>query len=175
MMDEAELKHAIEALLFSANEPLSARRLRELLGLDDARVARRLTEELREEFAAAGRGFQIEEVAGGYRMFSNPAYAPQVEGLRRAERRAKLSQAALETLAIIAYKQPIHRADIEAIRGVAADAVLRNLQDAGLVRVVGRADILGRPFLYGTTRRFLEFFGLNSLADLPKADELQAP
>lgn len=174
-MDEAELKRIIEALLFAADEPLTVRRLRELLGLEDARVARRLVEELREELAAARRGIQIEEVAGGYRMFSNRAYAAHVEQLHRAERRARLSQAALETLAIIAYKQPIHRADIEAIRGVQADAVLRNLQEAGLIRIVGRAEVLGRPFLYGTTKRFLELFGLNSLEDLPKADELQIP
>jgi len=175
MMDEQELKHAAEALLFAADEPLSARRLREILGLEDARVARRLVEELRDEFAAARRGVQIEEIAGGYRMLSNRAYAAQVEQLHRAERRARLSQAALETLAIVAYKQPIHRADIEAIRGVQVDAVLHNLQEQGLVRVVGRADILGRPFLYGTTRRFLELFGLASLDELPKAEELQIP
>ncbi len=174
-MDEAELKHVIEALLFSADEPLTVRRLRELLGLEDARVARRLVEELREEFVAGRRGVQVEEVAGGYRMLSNRDYAPQVEQLHRAERRARLSQAALETLAIVAYKQPVHRADIEAIRGVQADAVIHNLQEAGLIRVVGRADVLGRPFLYGTTKRFLELFGLASLEDLPKADELQIP
>ena len=174
-MDDQELKHVIEGLLFAADEPLTARRLREILGLDDARVARRLVEELREEYAAARRGIQIEEVAGGYRMFSNRDYAAQVEQLHRAERRAKLSQAAMETLAIVAYKQPVHRADIEAIRGVQVDAVLHNLQDYGLIRVTGRAEVLGRPFLYGTTRRFLEVFGLNSLDDLPKADELPMP
>ncbi len=174
-MDEQELKHVIEALLFAADEPLTARRLRDILGLEDARVARRLAEELRDEFAAARRGVQIEEVAGGYRMLSHRDYAAQVEQLHKAERRARLSQAALETLAIVAYKQPIHRADIEAIRGVQVDAVLRNLQDAGLVRVVGRADVLGRPFLYGTSKRFLELFGLASLDDLPKAEELQIP
>lgn len=174
-MDEQELKNIIEALLFAADESLSVRRLREILGLEDARVARRLVEQLREEYAAARRGIQIEEVAGGYRMLSNRDYAAQVEQLQKAERRARLSQAALETLAIIAYKQPIHRADIESIRGVQADAVLRSLQDLGLVRVVGRADVLGRPYLYGTTRRFLELFGLKSLDDLPKVEELQIP
>ncbi len=174
-MDEAELKHVAEALLFAADEPLSVRRLREILGLEDARVARRIVEELREEYATTKRGIQVEEVAGGYRMLSNRDYAGQVEGLHRAERRAKLSQAALETLAIIAYKQPIHRADVEAIRGVQVDAVLHNLQEQGLVRVVGRADVLGRPFLYGTTKRFLELFGLPSLDGLPKVEELQIP
>lgn len=174
-LDEQELARAVEALLFAADEPLTVRRLRDILRLEDARVARRIVEALREEYAAARRGIQIEEVAGGYRMFSNKGFAPHVEQLRKAERRARLSQAGLETLAIIAYKQPVHRADIEAIRGVQVDAVLHNLQDYGLIRVTGRAEVLGRPFLYGTTRRFLEVFGLNSLDDLPKADELPMP
>jgi len=174
-MDEQALKPMIEALLFAADEPLPVRRIREILTLEDARVARRIVEELREEYAAARRGVQIEEVAGGYRMLSNSEYAPQVGQLHKAERRARLSQAALETLAIVAYRQPVHRADIEAVRGVQVDAVMRNLQELGVVRVVGRADLLGRPFLYGTTKRFLEFFGLNSLDDLPKVEELQIP
>lgn len=174
-MDESALKPMIEALLFAADEPLPVRRIREILTLEDARVARRIVEELREEYVAARRGVQIEEVAGGYRMLSNSEYAPQVEQLHKVERRARLSQAALETLAIVAYRQPVHRADIEAVRGVQVDAVMRNLQELGLVRVVGRADLLGRPFLYGTTKRFLEFFGLNSLDDLPKVEELQIP
>jgi len=175
MSDNGQLKLVLEALLFASDEPLTPRRVRDILGLDDARVARRLLEELRHEYAAARRGIQIEEVAGGYRMLSNRDYAPYVEQLRKAERRSRLSQAALETLAIVAYKQPIPRADVEAIRGVQVDAVLRNLQEQGLVRVVGRADVLGRPFLYGTTKRFLEVFGLNSLDDLPSAEELQIP
>jgi segregation and condensation protein B len=173
--DPEALKRVVEALLFAADEPLTVRRLRDILRLEDARVARRIVEALREEYAAARRGIQIEEVAGGYRMFSNKGFAPHVEQLRKAERRARLSQAGLETLAIIAYKQPVHRADIESIRGVQVDAVLHNLQDYGLIRVTGRAEVLGRPFLYGTTRRFLEVFGLNSLDDLPKADELPMP
>lgn len=174
-MDEQSLKSAIEALLFAANEPLTTRRIRDILGLDDGRVVRRAIENLRQEAAAAGRGIQIEEVAGGFRMLSNPACAEFVERLHASQRRSRLSQAALETLAIIAYKQPVHRADIEAIRGVQVDAVLRGLQERGLVRIVGRAEVLGRPFLYGTTRRFLEVFGLRSLDELPKAEELHIP
>jgi len=174
-MDEQDLKHAVEALLFASDEPLTLHRVRDVLKLEDARVARRLVEALRDEYVAERRGFQIEEVAGGYRLLSNRDYASLVEQLRHGERRSRLSQAALETVAIIAYKQPIHRADVEAIRGVGVDAVLRSLQEAGLVRVVGRADILGRPFLYGTTKRFLEVFGLKSLEDLPSVEELQIP
>jgi len=175
MMDEAQLRHAVEALLFASDEPLTERRVRDILGLRDIRQARRLLQSLQEEYAQAQRGIQVEEVAGGYRMVSNPAFAPQVERLRRTERQSRLSQAALETLAIIAYKQPVHRAEIEAIRGVQVDAILRALQERGLVRVVGRAEILGRPFLYGTTKRFLEVFGLKSLDDLPKVEELRMP
>ena len=174
-MDEPQLRHAVEALLFASDEPLSERRVRDILGLRDVRAARRILQDLKEEYAQAGRGIQVEEVAGGYRMVSNPQFAPQIEQLRHSQRQSRLSQAALETLAIIAYKQPIHRAEIEAIRGVQVDAILRSLQERGLIRVVGRAEILGRPFLYGTTRRFLEAFGLKSLDDLPKVEELRMP
>ena len=174
-MDDQELQLIIEALLFASDEPLTVRRMRDILKLKDARVARRAVEALRQAYADGRRGIQIEEVAGGYRLLSNREYAPFVEQLRKTERQSRLSQAALETLAIVAYKQPIHRADIEAIRGVQVDAVVRNLQERGLIRVVGRDDVLGRPFLYGTTRRFLEVFGLKSLADLPSVEELQLP
>ena len=174
-MDDQELQLIIEALLFASDEPLTVRRMRDILKLKDARVARRAVEALRQAYADGRRGIQIEEVAGGYRLLSNREYAPIVEQLRKAVKQSRLSQAALETLAIVAYKQPIHRADIEAIRGVQVDAVVRNLQERGLIRVVGRDDVLGRPFLYGTTRRFLEVFGLKSLADLPSVEELQLP
>jgi len=176
-MDEQELKHIIEALLFASDEPLTVRRIRDIVNAKgvDGRVVRRAVESLRQEYAEGRRGIQIEEVAGGYRLLSSREHASYVEQLHRAQKRARLSQAALETLAIIAYKQPVHRADIEAIRGVQVDAVLRGLQERGLVRVVGRADLLGRPFLYGTTKRFLEIFGLKSLDDLPNVEELQIP
>jgi segregation and condensation protein B len=174
-MDESKVKHVIEALLFAADQPLSTRRLRDLLGLDDGNEVRRLVTELQEEYAEAGRGIQIEEIANGFRLLSNRDYGDTVAELHKDERKSRLSQAALETLAIVAYKQPIHRADIEAIRGVQVDSILRSLQERGLVRIVGRADLLGRPFLYGTTRRFLEAFGLKNLDDLPSVEELHIP
>lgn len=174
-MDEDRLRNVVEALLFAADEPLTTRRIRDLLKLDDGRVVRRAVERLRNEYAAAGRGIQIEEIAGGFRMLSSLEYGDVVEQLRKSERRSRLSPAALETLAIVAYKQPVHRAAIEAIRGVQVDAVLRGLQERGLIRIVGRADVLGRPFLYGTSRRFLEVFGLKSLGELPSVEELQIP
>ncbi|NQT89398.1 SMC-Scp complex subunit ScpB, partial [bacterium] len=172
-MDEQLLKHIIEALLFAADESLRTGRIREIVGEVDGNTVRRVTEELQKEYADAARGIQIEEVAGGFRMLSNPGHAEWVEQLRKREKSTKLSQAALETLAIIAYKQPIHRADIENIRGVGVDSIVRGLQERGLIRITGRAEVLGRPFLYGTTRRFLEVFGLKSLKDLPDVEELQ--
>lgn len=174
-MDEQLLKHIIEALLFAADEPLSTRRIRDVLGLKDGAIVRHAIEALQKDYADAGRGIQIEEIAGGFRLLSNREYGDYVEQLHKSERKARLSPAALETLAIIAYRQPVHRADIEAIRGVQVDAVLRGLQDRGLVRIVGRAEVLGRPFLYGTTRRFLEVFGLKNLDELPNAEELHIP
>ena len=174
-MDEQLLKNILEALLFAADEPLTTRRLRDVLGLADANVVRRTIEALQKDYTEAHRGIQIEEIAGGFRLLSNLEYADYVEQLHKSERKTRLSPAALETLAIVAYRQPIHRADIEAIRGVQVDAVLRALQERGLVRIVGRAEVLGRPFLYGTTKRFLETFGLNTLGDLPNVEEFQLP
>jgi segregation and condensation protein B len=174
-MDEQLVKHIVEALLFAADEPLRTARMRDIVGGVDGHAIRRAVEALQKEYAESGRGIQIEGIAGGFRMLSNPDHAEWVEQLRKRERSTKLSQAALETLAIIAYKQPIHRAEIENIRGVSADAIVRGLQERGLIRIVGRAEVLGRPFLYGTTRRFLEVFGLKGLKDLPDVEELQIP
>ncbi|MHC4474412.1 MAG: SMC-Scp complex subunit ScpB, partial [Planctomycetota bacterium] len=130
---------------------------------------------LNEKYLAVKNAFRIEQIAGGYQMLTLAPYNHWLKKLLRARSDSKLSPAALETLAIIAYKQPVMRADIEAIRGVAAGEVIRNLMYKGLVRIVGRAEVLGRPMLYGTTKRFLEIFGLNSLKDLPKAEELKKP
>ena len=174
-MDEERLKHVVEALLFAADAPLRTARIVDIVQGADGHAVRRAVKALQREYAEAGRGVQVEEIAGGFRMLSNREYAPFVEQLHKRERRVRLSQAALETLAIVAYKQPIHRADIEAIRGVAVDSVLRMLAERGLIRVVGRAEVLGRPFLYGTTRRFLETFGLKNLDDLPSVEELHIP
>ncbi len=174
-MDDETLKNVLEALLFAADEPLKTSRITAIVRDADGHAVRRALKALQSDYADADRGIQIEEVAGGFRMLSNRDYARFVEQLRKRERHVRLSQAALETLAIVAYRQPVHRADIEAVRGVAVDSVLRMLQDRGLVRVVGRADVLGRPFLYGTTKRFLELFGLKNLDDLPSVEELHIP
>jgi segregation and condensation protein B len=123
-------------------------------------------------YDADGTAFQVEELAGGYQLLTRPEYHPWLARLRRAGTDLRLTPAAREALAIVAYRQPITRADLEAIRGVQSSEVLRQLMEKGLVRIAGRDDSLGRPVLYGTTRKFLQVFGLKSLRDLPQAEEL---
>jgi segregation and condensation protein B len=166
-------KPIIEALLLATHEPLSAQKLASLIEGTDTKQIRQYLEELRKEYDESGRGFTIQEVAGGYQFLTRPDYVEYIKALHKAYAKAKLSQAALETLAIIAYKQPVLRAEIEAIRGVQAGPLLRTLMDRGLVKIVGRADTLGRPALYGTTRQFLERFMLKSLKELPKSEGLE--
>ena len=167
-----DARRIVEALLFVSDEPLTARRLAEIVGDIDARRVRRLVEEINADYDAAGRPFRIEEIAGGFQMLSRPEYKKWLVQLVRGRSSKRLSQAALETLAVVAYKQPVLRADIENIRGVQCGEMLRSLLEQGLVRIVGRSDALGRPLLYGTTRKFLDIFGLRSLKDLPSLDEL---
>jgi len=164
-------------MLFSAGEPLSSRKLAAALRDTgaDGRAVRRLARELAKEYDASRRGFTIEELAGGFQMLTRPELAEYVASLHAGESRGRLSQAALETLAVVAYKQPVTRADIEVIRGVQAGPLLRSLLNRGLVKITGRAEVLGRPLLYGTTRKFLEVFGLKSLNELPKVEELPRP
>ncbi|MHC4862064.1 MAG: SMC-Scp complex subunit ScpB [Planctomycetota bacterium] len=166
--DDLEPSRIVEALLFTAGEPLTIDRLKSLTRIDDAREIRALIEGLRIEYADTGRAFTIEEVGGGFRIFTRPEYGPWLEKLRRRESEARLSPAALETLSIIAYRQPVLRAEIEKIRGVDVGGTLGTLADRGLVKAVGRAEEPGNPLLYGTTRRFLAVFGLKSLKHLPE-------
>ena len=165
----------LEAVLLLADEPLPARRLAEVAGLADAALARSLLDRLRACYDADGSAFQVEEIAGGYQLLTRPQYHPWLARLKRTGHELRLSPAALETLAVIAYKQPVMRAEVETIRGVACSEVIRQLLEKGLVRVVGRHDSLGRPQLYGTTRRFLQAFGLNTLQDLPEVPALRKP
>ena len=173
--EEGDVRTIVEALLFAATQPLTTSRMAQIVPGADGHAVRRAIDELREIYGANGRAFQIEEIAGGFQLFTRTEYYPWVRELNRARREVRLSHAALETLAIIAYKQPIIRADVEDIRGVAVGPILRNLLDMNLVRIVGRSDQLGRPVLYGTTRFFLQHFGLKSLKDLPSARELAPP
>ncbi len=162
----------IEALLFATERPLSSGDLADLAGTEDGHEARRLVQRLQDEYDSAGRAFCIEEVAGGFRMVTRPDYSHWVSKLKESDQQETLSQAAMETLAIVAYRQPITRAEIEDVRGVQSNYILRSLIEKGLVRVAGKSDELGRPLLYGTSRKFLEVFGLDSLDGLPNIEEL---
>lgn len=167
----------LEALLFSTHHPLTAGRLAELLDLGSTKPVRKGIKELNGQYESSGRAFRIEQVAGGFQIHTLPEFGDHLKKLHQREADAKLTKAALETLSIVAYKQPILRADVEAIRGVACGETIRSLMEKHLVKIAGRAEEPGRPILYGTTKRFLELFGLNSLKDLPQPDALlnQAP
>lgn len=163
----------IEALLFASDGPVSAARLAEIVGSCTPGAVRRLIDALNDKYARAGLSFRIEPIARGYQMLTLPRFHEWIARLHQQRQETRLSPAALETLAIIAYQQPVIRADIEAIRGVACGEVIARLRDMGLVRVVGRAEVVGRPLLYGTTRKFLEVFGLADLNDLPPLEALE--
>jgi len=166
----------LEALLLSTHHPLTAGRLAELMDLPVTKPVRQAVNDLNLQYEESHRAFRIEQVAGGYQILTLPEFGDYLKKLHQKEIDAKLTKAALETLAIIAYKQPILRADIEAIRGVACGETIRNLMEKRLVNIAGRAEEPGRPILYGTTKRFLEVFGLNGLKDLPQSEEgLKAP
>ena len=166
----------IEAILFASDEPLSADRLVNIAQFNGGvKQVKKCIETLNQQYIETSRAFRIEEIAGGFQMMTLPEYNNWLKNLLRQRGENKLSPAALETLAIVAYKQPIIRADIESIRGVASGEMVRSLMYKGLVKIVGKAEILGRPLLYGTTKKFLEVFGLNDLKDLPKAEELKQP
>jgi len=169
---EIQPHRVVEAILFSTDTPIPAAKVAVLMGVGDARDVRKHVEHLNEEYASLGMSFRIQEVAGGFQMLTLPAYNPWLKKLLRARQETRLSPAALETLAILAYKQPCTRADVEAIRGVAAGELIGRLRELNLVKIVGRAEDLGRPLLYGTTKRFLEVFGLPSLEELPQVEAL---
>lgn len=170
-----ELKKVLEALLFASPEPLAVSRLAVLASDGEGEANReeiaRALAELEEDYRLQGRAFELFRVGGGYRFQSRREFAPYIGRMFNPRRYSRLSQATLETLAIVAYKQPITKAEIEAIRGVNVDGVIKTLLDRELIKVVGQKEVLGRPYLYGTDRRFLEHFGLRSLSDLPLLEE----
>lgn len=168
------VESVVEAVLFATDEPLTDSRLANIVETTGKQV-RQCIEDLNKKYETHHNAFRIEQIAGGYQMLTLSTYNIWLRKMLRARSDNKLSPAAMETLAIVAYKQPVIRVDIEAIRGVAVGEVIRSLMYKGLVKIVGRAEILGRPMLYGTTKKFLELFGLNSLKDLPKAEELKKP
>ncbi|OLB04852.1 MAG: SMC-Scp complex subunit ScpB [Candidatus Rokuibacteriota bacterium] len=164
----------LEALLFASDTPLEPERIREVLELPGVAAARELVEALRSRYA--DRGLQIVEVGGGYRMVTRPELQPWLVRLTRSRTKQRLSRPALETLAIVAYKQPVSRPEVDAIRGVNSEAVLESLLERRLIRIPGRKDAPGRPYLFETTREFLVAFGLRDLGDLPKVEgELLVP
>jgi segregation and condensation protein B len=165
-MSPIDYKGVVEAILFSSSEPLTTGKLSGVLDGVDGRKVRDAIKELNEEYERGNRAFRIEEIAGGFQMLTLSEYAEFVDRFHTVVRKSKLSQAALETLALIAHKQPITRAEIESIRGVQCGEVLRSLTEKRLVKVSGRKDVPGRPLLYATTRTFLEHFGLSSADDL---------
>ena len=171
---DLSVESVVEAVLFASDEPLAVERLANIVGTSVKQI-RRNVKNLNDKYEANNNAFRIEQIAGGYQMLTLSSYNHWLQKLLRARSESKLSPAALETLAIIAYKQPVIRADIEAIRGVVVGEIVRGLMYKGLVKIVGRAEVLGRPMLYGTTKKFLEVFGLNSLKDLPKIEELKKP
>jgi segregation and condensation protein B len=166
------LSQLLEAALFAANRPLTLDELEGLESEASPAEVRTALDQLREHYDFDGHSIEIVELAGGYQILTRASFAAAVERAQAMQRQPRLSPATLETLATIAYRQPVGRAEIEEIRGVNAGGVLRTLQERGLIEVVGRSEGLGRPLLYGTTPLFLELLGLNDLADLPRAEEL---
>ena len=175
-MADAPLKTILEAILFASDEPLSGQRLAEAAG-DDVTVGmvQKAVQELLADYQAQGRAFTVEEIAGGYQLLTRPEYNKYLKKVLRERSRQRFTQAALETLAVIAYKQPITRVEVEDIRGVACGDMIRTLIEKGLVRVAGRSTELGHPLLYGTTKKFLQVFGLSSTKDLPDSKQLVEP
>lgn len=182
-----ELKEIIGSLLFAAKTPVTAKEIRKaLIGAGETyggpyeqfaslkeKEILEAVDELREELSKGATGLHVAEVAHGFRLQNNTACGPWVRTLLDKDRSSKLSKPALETLAIIAYRQPVMRSEIESVRGVSVDSILRNLVELQLVKVVARSELPGRPWMFGTTQRFLEHFGLRSLEDMPGMDELK--
>ena len=172
-MPPANLRSAVEALLFSSDQPLSLLLLSEALESEPADVAEAL-KGLGEEYVARDAGVELREMAGGWLFTTAAGQAEWVTRMLRGKRRMRLSRAALETMAIIAYKQPVTKSEVEAIRGVDASGVLATLLERNLVTIKGRSTVVGRPLLYGTTNEFLNYFGLRDLSELPRPEELRA-
>jgi segregation and condensation protein B len=171
-MDEREAKSIIESILFIAGEPITIDALKDILEMERPETEQ-LVNELISEYSLKNSGLFIVEVAGGVQMVTNPASAPWVKKLLATAVHARLSQQSLETLAIIAYKQPIIKAEIEAIRGVNSDGVVKTLLERRLIKILGRKEVPGRPLMYGTTKEFLQSFGLKDLSELPTLKEFQ--
>ncbi|MBM3244203.1 MAG: SMC-Scp complex subunit ScpB [Candidatus Omnitrophica bacterium] len=170
-MSQDNIKSAIEAMFFSSDRPLNLEQIKFALGGYQTADIRKLIEEIQTEYESNNRGLRLVEIAGGFQMITAPAFAPFIRKLFKGKRTEKLSKPALETLAIIAYKQPLTKLEIELLRNVNVDGVIASLLEKELIRVAGRKKTPGRPLVFGTTRRFLEYFGLKSLNELPKMED----
>ena len=170
-MDKTQAKNIIEAMLFVSDKPLFINEIKGVLEDLDVKEVKEVIACLAKEYEDTRRGFRLKEIAGGYQIVTDTVFAPWLQKLYKTSGADRLRGPSLETLAIIAYKQPVTKPEIEAIRGVNVDGVLKTLVEKTLIRVVGRKDTVGRPILYGTTSEFLQYFGLNSLDELPRLEE----
>ncbi|MBF0594449.1 MAG: SMC-Scp complex subunit ScpB [Candidatus Omnitrophica bacterium] len=176
-MDEIQLNHlkgAVEALLFVSEKPVSIDQFKDAIPGSVPADLKEAVKALEADYTAAGKGIVIAEIAHGYQMLSNQLYAGYIREFYKTRHKEKLSRPALESLAIIAYKQPVSRTDVELIRGINSDGVVMHLLNKGLIKIAGRKEVPGRPYVYGTTTQFLEYFGLRSLEDLPRLEEFPA-
>lgn len=174
MMDDFNIKPILESLFFVSDSPIRLEVLVEILPESNKEAILEGIRQIQAEYGDPSKGIELTEIAGGYQFRTKPGWADWVNRLKKAKA-VKLSQAALETLAIVAYRQPVIRPAIEEIRGVDSGSVLHTLMERGLIKMMGRKDLPGRPIVYGTSKAFLELFGLNSLSDLPKLQEIQPP
>jgi len=170
-MEYRDTKSVLEALLFLSGEVLGVSAIKDILEIPETEI-KRVMEELITEYRERNTGLMIVEIANGYQMVTNPAYGEWIKKFKTTHLSSRLSLPSLETLAIIAYKQPIIRAEIEQIRGVNSDSAIRTLYEKRLIKIMGRKEAPGRPFLYGTTREFLQYFGLKDLTELPTLKEM---
>ena len=168
------VKQVVEALIFASDVPISATQIRSYVEGTTVKEIQKMVDELNLEYKQTNRAFHVLRVGGGFQMVSRESYAPWVSKLFQGRRKSRLSQAALETLSVVAFKQPVSKSEIDGIRGVHSDAVLRTLLERKLITISGRAEGPGRPLLYGTTREFLRYFGVNAIDDLPKPREIEA-
>lgn len=176
-MDEIQLNHlkgAVEALLFVSEKPVALDQMKEAIAGSQKSELQEALAALKTDYATAGKGIMIAEIAGGYQMLSSQMYAGYIREFYKTRHKEKLSKPSLEVLAIIAYKQPVSRTDVELVRGVNSDGVVMHLLNKGLIKIAGRKEVPGRPYVYGTTTAFLEYFGLRALEDLPKLEDFPA-
>lgn len=171
-MEPTDIKKAIECIIFVSDQPVSVDKLQQVFTELEKGDIRKFLKELIQEWGALGRGILLEEVAGGYQFRTDPAFSEYITNFNKRVKKFRLSRAALEVLAIIAYKQPVTRVEVESIRGVDSSGVINALLERRILEIKGRKEVIGKPFLYGTTGEFLEVFGLKNLSDLPTLKEI---